>query len=84
MNYGHTLVEDHTNSPPIGANIRPTRKKSGRTVLGVRIGLLVLVTRIARDQKGASRTAMLSSAVVEKRYLYNEEESVNTALWSWL
>lgn len=34
-----TVVLAHNNSPPIGANIMPTAKKIGRTVLGVRIGL---------------------------------------------
>ena len=35
----HTCALAHSSRPPIGANIMPTAKKRGRTVLGVRIGL---------------------------------------------
>ena len=34
-----TIALAHSKTPPIGAKIMPTTKKSGRTVLGVRIGL---------------------------------------------
>ena len=34
------MALDQSNSPPIGANMMPIAKKIGRTVLGVRIGLL--------------------------------------------
>ena len=33
-----TVVLAHSNSPPIGAQMTPIAKKSGITVLGVRIG----------------------------------------------
>lgn len=36
---GQTCALAQINRPPIGANITPTAKKSGRTVLGVRMGL---------------------------------------------
>lgn len=34
-----TIALAHSKTPPIGAKIMPTTKKSGRTVLGVRMGL---------------------------------------------
>lgn len=34
-----TMALDQSSSPPIGAKMMPTAKKSGRTVLGVRMGL---------------------------------------------
>ena len=36
----------YSKRPPIGANIIPTMKKRGRTVLGVRIGLRIIVQLI--------------------------------------
>lgn len=35
----HTCELAYINNPPIGANMMPIMKKSGRTVLGVKIGL---------------------------------------------
>jgi hypothetical protein len=44
-----TIALDHSRSPPTGANIMPTAKNRGRTVLGVRIGLYwVSAPRLAR------------------------------------
>ena len=58
----------------MGANIIPIKKKSGSTVLGVKMGLVVFYQPLlwssdpaSKDSK--SRTAMLSNAVVGTRYL---------------
>lgn len=68
-----TTALAYSNPPPIGANIIPIMKKSGRTVFGVRIGLDFrpgqqnsLCTRFAIL---SLLTAMLSVAVGEMQYL---------------
>ena len=55
--FGPTSELAHINSPPIGANIIPTAKKSGRTVFGVRMGLQNTVDQYPEPSMGFSRTS---------------------------
>lgn len=67
-----TFALAYSSSPPIGANMMPTMKNSGRTVFGVKMGLLRVVSRHLARCRGALciiRTAMPSSAAAGMPYL---------------
>lgn len=74
---GQTWELAQSRTPPIGANIIPTVKKNGRTVLGVRIGLhseLFIFTHMKIIYP--SLTAMLLGVAVGKQYLINSVKSI--------
>jgi hypothetical protein len=51
-----TVVLAHSSRPPMGANMIPKAKKSGSTVLGVRIGLSSAVSAYVHDASWISQT----------------------------
>ena len=60
-----TLALAHNSRPPMGANMMPMAKKMGRTVLGVRIGLVEVSAAKQTRNVDERLTAMLSISVVE-------------------
>jgi len=70
----YTIELAHNSRPPKGAKMTPRTKKIGRTVFGVRMGLVAQAIGSAGGQMGLSQRSMLLTAmplnvVDEKQYL---------------